>query len=279
MDVLPGDTLCIVLQSALCLLSLPNLRLVSRRWAGAVCRAESWADKDIILWNADIDRESLIWWWPVWRMSKCVCLTCLQWDTYPYSPPSRYAVWCDWGTWNASSSDEWHPVCILGDDSLVCLSRVAVPDSFCLYQVESFWTAVMIGWTTARTPCQLELMFDRWYRSELVGSDQIAWTKIYVVHSREAEEVRQERQDAEEVGASFVHYSLFGQEDWEIAQLQLDRGERALRISTSVTGTQLLPLTLEAPVRPGAALKFFIVIPAQADYAPLPSAMIVARSP
>ena len=122
-------------------------------------------------------------------------------------------------------------------------------------------------------------MFDWWYLSEFVESDQIAWAKIYVLYLREAEEVRQERQEAEEVGASFVHYSLFGQEDWEIAHLHLDRGERALRISTSVTGTQLLPLTLAAPVRPGADLKFFMVIPAQADYAPLPSAMIVARSP
>ena len=60
MDVLLGDILCLVLQIALCLLSLPNLSLVSRRWACAGCRAESWADKVIILWNVDIDREGLI---------------------------------------------------------------------------------------------------------------------------------------------------------------------------------------------------------------------------
>lgn len=39
-------------------------------------------------------------------------------------------------------------------------------------------------------------MFDWWYLSEFVESDQIAWAKIYVLYLREAEEVRQEQQDA-----------------------------------------------------------------------------------
>ena len=272
-DVLCGDVLCLVFQFALCLRSMRSFCGVSRRWARAVTLSESWAGKVITTWNADMGRERLLRWWPTWRLCMRVCLSSDQWRAYPLPAPTRYTVWYDWGTWNASLQDEWHSVCVFGDDSLACLSEDAVPDSFGLYKVQEFGTCVLIGWSTARTPCELELMFERWQRSDSHAYDRILWTRIYAVRSQEAEAVRRQQRRG-----WFTYRALFDNKDWEIAQLHLDRRTRAVHIATNLMEPLPSSSTCAIPVQEEAELRFFMVIPNRPDCASLPSALILANS-
>ena len=264
------DVLCLVFQAVLSLHSLRPLCGVSRRWAYAAAHAESWVGKEIILWNTDIGREDLLRWWPAWRFARRVYLTCRQLGAHPGPPPPRHTVWYEWGTWTAPMGDEWHPVCLFGDSGFACLSRLPVPDNVGLYQLHAFWTAVMIGWSTARTPSELELMFERWYENDSLPSDQIVWTKMCAADSQGAEDARQRRR-----GGALFYHSLFDQEDWEMAQLHLYREDQALRITTTVTGTRLSAPAFVRPVRPEAELRFFMIIPDLLDHRYLPSAQIL----
>ena len=175
----------------------------------------------ITTWNEDMGRERLLLWWPTWRLSMRVCLSCDQWRAYLLPASTWYTVWYDMGTWNASVQDEWHSDCVYGDDSLACLSEDAVPDSFGLYKAQEFGTSVLIGWSTARSPRELVLMFELWQSSDSLAYDRVLWTRIYAVGSQVAEAVRRQQRRG-----WFTYRALFYQKEWEIAQLHLDRRER-----------------------------------------------------
>ena len=241
------------------------LSAVCRQWRDIVCKPVCWINKLIDVSTTSLVREPLEKWLIRWRPAKCVHLSFHQTDLLAAPPTMPHAIAHLWDSDALCQSNHfwpWHHVSINAKPWLVCLTADRVPDSVRVLQcrsqgcVRNFDRPVWLGWTSATAAEDFSAMTVRIGEGRSRHSDiaigvslwpRDAWGRIVITSMLRGRRLPRNPPQC------------FNEEAPRMADLQLDRARRTMRIQPSGDNERLRFSVRHQPIV--GTLRFFIAMP------------------